>query len=175
MKVQSLVMGIVGLAVIIMVLTAAVISAVENAQTETRTTANNTGARFAAVETSTAVDLEITYNSENEYPVTVGDYNIPLTVSSPLFNIAVADNFIIYKQVSHTYMICIHEGIQNNITAASISNGVLSFTDMNSSEEYTLNIEGNLLYAAAKGTYGEFNGNTSVYLNKGDVVYESHN
>lgn len=166
--------GVVSLVVIVLLIATIAIPVIENSQSMIRTSDNNTTMRFSAVDTADNVNLEIVYDSDEDNPVFVGDYNIPLASSGVTYLVALSESFVIYKFTTHSNLVVIHDGIQNPIVSASISDGILSFADKNTSTEYTVEVSGNLLYAAEKGSYGEFFG-SSINLNKGDVVYAVHN
>lgn len=170
-------MGIVGLVVIILMVTGAVIPAVENAQDDQRTIVQNTGAYYVSKMDSniTAIDFEIAIDGSN---VTVNDYTVNLSSYSFMrVPIVVTDQFFVILNAGGSAAIGYY-GYGNDVfssdTISSISisigsDGTYTATAGATTDSGTIT---KLIYAAKNGDMGFFNPSVSpVWIDNNVKAY----
>lgn len=166
-------MGIVGLVVIILMVTGAVIPAVEDAQYDITEKEQNTAQKFHALK---GADLNTTISVNDSAVLTIGDKTYTWTETSNL-SVLISDEFTVEAILYNGDCLLKIFDYQNNIYNGSIdtitltiSSGTVSYTL--SATDYTAELKGDVLILDDNGDYGIFQGRSAtLYVDLDSKVY----
>lgn len=167
----GLVYSVVAIAIIVLIVSTVAVPVIEDSQSVIRTSDNNATSLYSATSASNSSIL-VVYDADTA-SVTVNDFIVPIPTGYTTI-VALSDDFVIYKFLSHTYLDVYLSGHTDRYRTNSIiiENSTISFTTTSSVEMSQSLSDSQIIYAAENGSYGCYSGGDVPYnVNRGDVIY----
>lgn len=163
-KISEMTYGVVCLVVIVILIGTICIPVIEDVQSEQVTKGQNSTQLYTAVSSNSNVEITL-----SDGVLTVNDYDVSDLIGTTNI-LCVCNTFAVLAFEAITGSILVYDSDGANFTtSASIVSGVLTYTPTDATEK-TVNVEGNLIYAAENGTYGNFTGGP-IYFNESSQLY----